>query len=319
VKLLEAVVQYVARRRSEGAPFISSDVVLRSLCKFCGDIDLRGLTTVHIARFLDTSNCAAVTRTTKFSAVKCFVEHCCARNQLATLTLQKPTSPKTTRAPYIYTHGQVHALFVAAQRDSCKKDSLDGGTLRMILLILYATGASLPEVLSLRRSGIDMPSQLITFGAQLPGRRTVPVGADLRKVLHKYLTEERQPSQNGDLMFACKDGRPIKRTNLWYHFVKLHKEIGLAKTTAGHEPRLQDLRFTFAVHRLSYCIQRGENLTELIPALSSYMGYSSLTKAEQYLAYVSERFSGDLRKLSPKKGQKHWRDEPGLLGYLHSL
>jgi hypothetical protein len=49
------------------------------------------------------------------------------------------------------------------------------------------------------------------------------------------------------------------------------------------------------------------------------MGYTSLTKADQYLAYVPERFADDLRKLSPMKHCGHWRDMPDLMCYLRSL
>lgn len=319
MKLREAVALYVARRRSEGAPFISSEVILRSLCKFCGDIELRDLTADRIEVFLNLPRCAGVTRKTKFSAVKCFLEHYSTRNQLAVLPLQKPPSRKAMRAPYIYSHGQLRTLFAAARSDSCRKDSLDGHTLRIVLLLLYAMGASLHEVLSLRRSGLDLKAQSITLSGKPYRRRSVPIGSDLCEEFREYLRCERQAGPDSDLLFSCKDGRPIRRANLWYHFVKLHKAAGLAKTPEGHGPRLHDLRFTFAVHRLSCCIRRGESLTDLIPALSSYMGYTSLTKADEYLAYVPERFADDLRKLSPMQHCEHWRDLPDLMCYLRSL
>jgi hypothetical protein len=57
----------------------------------------------------------------------------------------------------------------------------------------------------------------------------------------------------------------------------------------------------------------------MIPALSTYMGYASLMSAEQYLAYVPERFRGVLQKLSPARGRGHWRDNPELMRYLAGL
>jgi integrase/recombinase XerD len=319
VKLIDAVALYVARRRSEGAPFISTEVVLRSLCKFCGAIELRDLTAGRIQEFLELPRCAAITRLTKFSAVKCFVEHYSVRKQLVVLPLQKPPSPNAKRGPYIYTQAQLRILFDAARTHSCRNDSLNGDTLRIVLLLLYAMGASLQEVLSLRRSGLDLDAQRISLSCRPLNRRLLPLGTDLCEELREYLRGDRRADPHRDLLFSCKDGRRIKRSNLWYHFVKLHKCAGLAKTAAGDGPRLQDLRFTFAVHRLSGCIQKGESLTDLIPALSSYMGYTSLTKAEQYLAYVPERFADDLCKLSPMKQRGHWRDVPGLMYFLRSL
>jgi integrase/recombinase XerD len=122
-----------------------------------------------------------------------------------------------------------------------------------------------------------------------------------------------------NLLFCNKNGKAIRRASLWYCFSKLQQSAGFKKTSSGHAPRLHDLKFTFAVHRLSCSIQKREKLNEIIPALSTYMGYASLTKAEEYLSYVPERFKNDLRKLSPMKGQRHWRDEAGLLAYLKTL
>jgi hypothetical protein len=67
---------------------------------------------------------------------------------------------------------------------------------------------------------------------------------------------------------------------------------------------------------LNHWIKQRADLNELLPALSTYMGYASLTKAEQFLAYAPERFREDLRKLSPASGRRHRRDNPELLRSL---
>jgi site-specific recombinase XerD len=320
MKLSEAVAHYVGRRRSEGSPFISSEITLRSLCKFCGDIELRQLSTDRIAKFLNAAKCSPNTVGTKFSAVKCFVDYYSARNQIASLLIPKPPKNAPPRFPYIYTPSQFHSLLVAALRQNRQEERIDGETLRMMLLVLYATGAMHQEVLSLKRSSLDLRHGSIELeGNSRRMKRTVPIGTELKLELSKFLAHSRCSAQQNDFLFCYRDGEPIKRCNLWNRFFMLHKTAGLAKSTEGHEPRLQDLRFTFAVHRLSLAIRQGEKLSELIPALSAYMGYSSLTKAEQFLAYVPERFSEDLRKLSPTKGREHWRDAPDLLHYLNSL
>ena len=69
---------------------------------------------------------------------------------------------------------------------------------------------------------------------------------------------------------------------------------GLSAASSGRPPRLQDFRYTFAVHRLKTWIETGANLSEMLPALSTYMGYASLLKAEEFLAYAPQRFRDDL-------------------------
>jgi hypothetical protein len=99
----------------------------------------------------------------------------------------------------------------------------------------------------------------------------------------------------------------------------LCRMAGIPASRDGHVPRLHDLRATFAVHRLTSAIRAGQNLNELIPALSTYLGSSVLTRGEHFLSFIPERFSSDLAKLSSSRPRKHWRDSPELLGYLDSL
>ena len=67
--LIEAAKLYVSRRRSQGSPFISTDVNLHAFCRSCGDLQLNDLTSEHVIRFCNKSECAAATRLSKFSAV----------------------------------------------------------------------------------------------------------------------------------------------------------------------------------------------------------------------------------------------------------
>lgn len=84
-----------------------------------------------------------------------------------------------------------------------------------------------------------------------------------------------------------------------------------------HLPTLQDFRATFAVERLRSWIKKDVDIDRLLPALSTYMGFSHLSGAVKYLCLVPERYTADLKKLSPKgKAGKHWRDNPRLMGDL---
>jgi integrase/recombinase XerD len=320
MKLSEAVEDYVTQRRSEGAQFISTELILKSLCKRCGDISISELSANRIASFLAPGRVSPATFASKLSAVKCFVVNAVARDLMTMPYLPRPTKKKTRRLPYIYTRNQLRELLASARARCVALDSFSGETLRMILLLLYATGAGFEEILSLRRSDVDMRVRRLNFrkGYRRPSR-SLPVGADLLSEVSQYLDKTRNRAERDGLLLPCKDGRPIQMNNLWYRFSKLHRTAGLAKTVEGYEPRLLDLKFTFAVHRLSNCIRNREKLNLILPALSAYLGYTSLIKAEEFLAFVPERFSEDLRKLSPAQVKTHWRDVPNLLESLHAF
>ena len=60
---------------------------------------------------------------------------------------------------------------------------------------------------------------------------------------------------------------------------------------------MDDLRTTFAVHRLTTWLRQGADLNRLIPALSAYMGQCGLGSSERYLKLTPERFRTQLNRL----------------------
>jgi integrase/recombinase XerD len=319
VKLSEAVAGYVSRRRAEGSPFVSSEAVLKILCVRCGDLELQELSADHVASYIHSPKISPVTRSSRYSVVSGFLTFYRVRGSMPLIQVEKPVPQRDCRLPIVYTHEQIRSLLNAAAKANWQGDEIDGSTLRMILLVLYATGATVDEVVRLQRLNIDLKRRCIDFkGTPRHSSRRLPIGRDLCRELGIYSRTHCKNSQE-TLLFCFKSGREIKRYNLWNRFGRLCGMVGIPASRDGHVPRLHDLRATFAVHRLTSAIRAGQNMNEIIPALSTYLGSSVLTRAEHFLSFIPERFSADLEKLSSTKPRTHWRDKPELLNYLGSL
>ena len=319
MKLSEAVDGYVWRRHAGGSPFVSSEKVLRILCVHCGDPDLHELSADQVTSFVHSPKISPVTRSSRYSVVSGFLTFYRVRGLMPLLRIEKPVPKRDSRLPIVYTHQQIRSLLNAAAKANWQGDEIEGSTLKMILLLLYATGATVDEVIRLRRSDVDSKRRCIDFkGTPRKISRSLPIGPDLYRELRIYIRTHCKNSQE-TLLFRFKSGREIKRYNLWNRFGRLCGMVGIPVSHDGHVPRLHDLRATFAVHRLSSAIRAEQSLNELIPALSTYLGSSVLTRAEHFLSFIPERFSADLEKLSSTKSRTHWRDKPELLRYLNSL
>lgn len=83
--------------------------------------------------------------------------------------------------------------------------------------------------------------------------------------------------------------------------------------------RLQDFRCTFVVHRITSWIRNEADLNRMLPALAAYMGQVGLGSTERYLQMTPERFRKNVNKLSPGRGNGHWRDNKALMEFLASL
>jgi integrase len=57
---------------------------------------------------------------------------------------------------------------------------------------------------------------------------------------------------------------------------------------ARYQPRLHDLRHTFAVHRLMNWYQENDNVQQLLPTLSVYMGHTYLSATSVYLTMTKD-------------------------------
>lgn len=320
MKLSLAVDKYVSRRRSDGSPFVSSELNLKAFCRWCGEIELSSLSAESVTEFLNSPRCNAVTRVSKFSSIKCFLAYCALRDQMAALDLDKPPKPQSVPGPFIYTRGQVKALLHAAEKRPSRTSKLDSGTLRMMLLTLYATGCSVDEVFKLRRSDVDFKNKQICFkSSQVSQGRCIPIGAEFRSALAEYLSAKDTSISGHESLFVAQGGEVLTRGYFYGQFRSCNAIAGVSKRSDGRIARPQDLRFSFAVHRITQCIRKTQDLNLLLPALSTYMGYSSLTKSEQFLAYAPDRFRQDLRKLSPAQGARHWRDDASLMEVLQRL
>jgi integrase/recombinase XerD len=299
---------------------VSSELNLKALCRWCGHIELSSLAAEKVTEFLNSPRSNAVTRVSKFSSIKCFVAYWSLRGQMPALDLDKPPKPQSVPGPFIYTRGQVRALLHAAEKNQSRAIKVDSRTLRMMLLTLYATGCSVDEIFKLRRSDVDFKNKRICFkNSQVPQGRCIPIGAEFRSALAEYLSAKEKAISGDGALFVTEGGETVKRGYFYERFRSFNAIAGVSKRSDGRGARPQDLRFSFAVHRISQCIRRAEDLNRLLPALSTYMGYSSLTKSEQFLAYAPDRFRQDLHKLSPAKSSRHWRDDLSLMDVLRKL
>jgi integrase/recombinase XerD len=190
----------------------------------------------------------------------------------------------------------------------------------MFLLLLYATGCSVGELHSLRRGDIDLKRRAICFRTSpYAAERRVPINERLRQELAAYIRRPAQALNPDGYAFVDRSGRAVREWLVKDRFRKLLKQVHLEKRSDGRTPRLIDLRFTFAVHRLDQCVREKGDVDRLLPALSTYMGYAVLGASERFLFCVPNRFRDDLRRLSPSRGRRHWRNDAALMKYLQGL
>jgi integrase/recombinase XerD len=322
--LSEAIDKYVRRSQACGWSFTAGRRTLYSFKNHVGNLSLDCVAVSGTQAFLDGPRTSRATWRAKYALLKHFFEFWRLQGALPELPLPplKPAS-RGTFTPYIYTKTEVRSLLIATRQcQGFSHCAMDSATFRCFLLTLYATGALVGEALNLRVGDVDFKRRRIALsGNRIIGSRSLPICCDLLDELTIFARFRHPKKRVVDRHFFCtKRGQPLIQSRVRARFVHLRQLVGIQRRDGVYyQPRMHDLRSTFAVHRITSWIKEGADLNRMLPALAAYLGVSGLQTTEQFLALTPEYFRKQLRKLSPQRGRRRWRDDPDLMRFLAGL
>lgn len=311
----DMVTQYVAFRRTLGERFIITERTLRSFCRAVGPRTLVSRIRLKaVAKFLAGAG-GPITRTWhfKYSALKGFFRFAVSRGHLvnAPLPTEVPKCPPTL-VPYIYSRAEIRQLLdaIPSFRNPCIR--IKPQTLRAILLLLYGAGLRRGEVLRLSVPDVDLTNSVLTIrDTKFFKSRLVPISSDLTTVLGDYarwraVTHASASATN--TFFIGKSGEAVHRCSLDSAFKRLREHVGLRRSDGSRfQPRLHDLRHTFAVHRLTEWYRQGADVQRLVYHLSVYLGHTSLAHTQVYLTMTPDllQLAGTLFEQYANEEDKH--------------
>ena len=290
----DLVTQYVTFRRTLGERCNTTEEILRSFCRVVGlRTPVRQIRLKAVATFL--TGAGTITRSwhIRHSVLKGFFRFAVSRGHLKKAPLPTEVPKLSPAVPYIYSRQELRSLMEAIP--SCQRFPLyiEPCTLRAILLLLYGAGLRRNEVLKLSIADVDLPNGVLTIRESKFFRsRLVPIGGQLTKVLSDYAhwrTATHPSTNTGSHFFVSRRGTAIDKRTLNRAFKRLREHVGIRRTDgAHHQPRLHDLRHTFAVHRLTTWYCQGANVQRLVYHLSVYLGHARLEHTQVYLTMTPE-------------------------------
>ncbi len=293
----DAVSLYVRHRQANGCGGESAAQVLRHFVRTLGtERELTAIQPLEIRRFLD--GCGTLTRYwhRKHSALLGFYRFALARGLVPSLPLPV-TTPRLRRTfkPYIYTEAEIVRLLDAIPSIQHPRRLVEPSTFRVLLLLLYGAGLRPGEAMRLTRSDFDAQRSLLTVReTKFYKTRLVPIGCHLLKILRDYQRrfDLRDNGSAEDRLLVCRDGRPLNHSTERRAFGQLRRQAGIQRDDgAPYQPRLHDMRATFAVNRLTAWYRDGCDVQQLLPYLSTYLGHTSIAGTQVYLTMTPELLS----------------------------
>jgi len=111
---------------------------------------------------------------------------------------------------------------------------------------------------------------------------------DVLALCNAYNTIRNKMIIASEYFFPDRHGKRLGKQWLRYQFKKCWKLSGITKFD-DPKPRVYDFRHTFATRWLQNALDRGDDLYNLLPYLSAFMGHSSFSSTAYYIHLLPDR------------------------------
>ena len=296
MKLHTLVERYIALQRSLGKSYTSPACRLRSLVRTVGpDLAAGDLTRERVLTYLTPEKPLTRNYHIKYSSVRGFCRYAHSRGYLKVIPLPafiiKLPSPFQ---PHIYTHEELHRVLTDIDRPRRTRSEIAPITMRTIILLLYGSGLRISEALNLDYKDVDLEQSLITVrSGKCFHSRLVPVSASLCRVLSNYVKRPFRRTVPRQLsFFTRRNGQRINSDAVRGYFRRICERAAVRRRDGmRQQPRLHDLRHTFAVHRLTSWYRQGADVQTMLTHLCVYLGHVNLAATQVYLSMTPELLS----------------------------
>jgi integrase len=292
MKVLACVESYVKYRQSLGVGFCGEEGRLKTFARVIGDVDMRAVTPKAVRRYLDESGTVGNGWLYKYEVLAGFYRFAISRRYVSSSPLP-PSKPRRQWSfiPYIYSIADMRSLLKAVDQRHRDCWLLSRATIRTVILLLYGSGLRISEAMALNIQDVDLSTRILTIReTKFYKSRLVPIGHDLGDLLRTYQMRHRV-SGNGPHEPFLTDcyGRRIAKQTAQHSYRLVREAVGLRQREGSFfQPRLHDLRHTFAVNRLVNWYRAGKNVQQLLPHLATYLGHCSIRETQVYLQLTAD-------------------------------
>ena len=162
---------------------------------------------------------------------------------------------------------------------------------KAMLELMYATGARVSEVASIKVSWINFDYGFIRCQGKGSKQRIVPMGSEASKAIRRYLQEVRPQllkiEDDEPLLFLSRTGKKLRRENIWSLVKKYAMKAGIRSNISPHT-----LRHSFATHLL----EGGADLR----SVQEMLGHSNISTTQIYTHIDRKHLKTTHQKFHPR-------------------
>jgi len=300
--LREALDRYIALRRGFGYKLKCEAHLLARFVAYMEHQDTAIITT-RLALDWATSEAGPPTWPGRLSVVRTFARHLSSTEPRHQVPPTDILATRQRRTPHIYTDQEIGSLLGAMLAVRSAK-GLHPRTYYCIFGLLAVSGLRVGEALRLKRDDVDLDAGLLTIRDTKFGKsRLVPIHSTTAAVLADYARRRDAlfSTPISPTFFVGEQGRALNHASLHLIFHTVARQLGLRHPgDAHHGPRIHDLRHSFAVGTLLRWYRAGEDVEQLLPILSTYLGHTHTRDTYWYLSACPELMEHAARRLDAR-------------------
>ncbi len=192
--------------------------------------------------------------------------------------------------PYIFSEEELKSFFTVCDNYPVSNTSPNRHLILPLLFrMLYGCGLRISEALSLKLNEVDLKQgTLFIQDAKFGKERIVPMAETLTKRCHLYARILHNFKSGNAFFFPSPYGGRYKQSTIYKLFRGVLWKAGISHSGKG--PRLHDIRHSFSVHCLKKWVSNGEDLSNLLPYLSAYLGHVDLRGTQHYLRLTADLY-----------------------------
>lgn len=193
--------------------------------------------------------------------------------------------------PYIFKHKEMSNIWSVIDTLSLTENNeYDSLIYPMLLRMLYGCGLRINEALTLHKIDIDLENGVLTVNkAKNNITRLVPMSETLTKYCRNYVRKMAFDMKTEGYFYPAPDTQTYKSSSILNDFRRILLKAGII-SSGSVNPRIHDLRHTFAVHSLEKMVSQGQDIYSALPMLQTYMGHRDIISTEQYLRLSSDTY-----------------------------
>lgn len=296
----EAISKYITFRRSVGEKFNTEPRIMNLFSKAVGgDTEMSDINRQQCMSFLYSrpsfKNGLTAYWFNIYGALDGLFNWAIARDIMNynPLPTDKPNRPQGF-IPYIYKREKLKRIIDKSMTYRSFYTTFYPEAIRGIIMLTYLLGLRPSETLGIEMSDVHLGTNnyIVIKQTKFYKTRIVTFNDKVASFIEDFLFWSKHtglPSESDSPLFLKRTSAAYSTHALQMAFTMIREDANVRRYDgARYQPRLQDLRHTFATERVVSWYREGRNVQDMLPVLSTYLGHTSINNTAVYVSMTNE-------------------------------